>query len=455
MGARTGLLRAVLAGIADTLDEAAGALHTRTAEAHTAGTGVLAVDGTHRWPSSGRIAVDGHIATYTGKTDTTLTGLVEDGATGLAVAVRTGAPVLDIGRSRTQLDDLRRSFLVAYAVGDQLDMLARNYGLARPRGVDDDTWRALLQVLIYLDAQTIRGCTKVLDALLGVGNYELYEDLIGDILVVHVVVAAVASNDPAGKAYLMSGAAGTSVGAAVTVAQPPVLVYGIYDAADPYRLGTNYAEAAIALDTDAAAPTRVVDPLGSFAIADEGKPLRIGSELWKVLAVIDVNTAQLGSDLRADGTLNSGSPDVLATTVDYWRPWHVGHRVFLDGAGAGNAGTFTVAEVLTTRSARLTAAAFVTETDVPWRVVPSFGTATGVAGLLLRATAAGLVITAPSAPPATVLVDYTTISTGQLSPTASRVRMSPGPFYLFYTGASVGALLDLVTAAGVAVEVET
>src|SRR3990167_3614971 len=180
-----------------------GRLIVRSTAVYVAGDGSITVEGTHRWPTSGRIAVAGTTGYYASKTATSLDGLTdENGDPGLLTGARAGSVVTEISQAETDVDLVRRSFFVAYAEGVDLDTLGRNYGLHRPRGIDDDTWRALLQVMIYLDAQTIRACVKVLDALLGPGNYEIYEDLVGDPLTVHVVVAASAANAQTGRTYL-------------------------------------------------------------------------------------------------------------------------------------------------------------------------------------------------------------------------------------------------------------
>jgi hypothetical protein len=448
----------IFSALADTIYEMAGTLMVRTTAAYTSGSGSLAVEGTHRWPESGRIAVAGVTGFYATKTDTSFDGITdEDGNPGLPRDVRVRSVVSDISQSSTQLDGLRLSFLVAYAQGTELATLGRNYGISRPRSVDDDTYRELLKVLIYLDAQTIHACTKVLDALLGSGNYELYEDLVSDPFTVHVIITPTASTSSVAKTFLVGREPHASAGFTVTTTHPPERVHGIWDSADPFRLGTNFVYATISGFTDAGDPTWFQSGVAAFLPTDENQPAIIGIEIWKVVAYIDPMTIQLGQPTRADATLNSGSPDVLVTDTDWFRSWMVGHEIAVVAVNAGNSGIFAILEVLTPRSVRLSGATFTTETDVTWQLRPVFGTASPVLVDIMRVTIAGNVVTAPVALPVNVLVDYTTVDSAQLmeSPSTAGVGAGASPFFLFDEGATVEQTLDLITAAGVRVVVES
>ena len=206
MGVKTSLWRALVSSMADTLYEVSGRVLAVVASDFTGGGGTLNIEGSFRFPDAGKVAVNGEIGTYTGKTVTpTVTALT--GVTGLTEDISTGAVVMDWSKATTQLDDLRSSFLTHLAVSDQLDTLARNFGINRPRGLGDASFRDALRALIYLDATTIYACEKILDAVIGVGNYTLYEDLVSDIHRVHVVLTAAPLSQYQGKAYLVGAEA--------------------------------------------------------------------------------------------------------------------------------------------------------------------------------------------------------------------------------------------------------
>lgn len=458
MGAETALWRALASAVADTVYEVSGRLLTTVTATYVAAGGSLAVDGTHRWPSSGRIAVAGVTGYYATKTATTLDGLTdEDGNPGLPVGIRARQVVMDITRATTQMDDLRASFIATLAVGAQLTMLARNYGINRPRGLSDTIFRDLFRAMAYLDAQTIRGCVKVLDALLGPGNYTLYEDLMSDPLTVHVILPAAASSQHRGKSYLIGGEAQATGGPnTVTADFVPEVIYGVYASTDPFREGANYANSVLACLTLAADPTRLHALVPTFTPAMEGLPAFLGADLghWKIVSYLDPVTVQLGWDQRMDGTLRSFEPDILETDEDWFAGWVVGQEIVVDGVNPANNGIFTISERLSKFRVRLSGAAFVSESDVPWTLRPAFADDPAVTAEVPGATHVGKVITSPQVMPANVLLDYTTVPSAQQQEGAGVDGNDAYPFYLWDQGALVQVLLDLITAAGVRVVVE-
>ena len=58
-----GVWRGIATSVSDTLYETAGFLLVRTTVAHPAAATTLNVEGTHRWPSTGRVIIDGHTTT--------------------------------------------------------------------------------------------------------------------------------------------------------------------------------------------------------------------------------------------------------------------------------------------------------------------------------------------------------------------------------------------------------
>lgn len=154
----------------------------------------LLVESTHGFPSDrsfridgvdyfGRIALDGRVYYYTGLTVASFTGLQYDDGTG---TFRPGVAqdhlpltqVDDYSRRLSAVDVYRRSFLVGFAEGEDLSVVGRNLGLDRPAVLaDDDVFRELVKAATYAPRATVFGIEQILDVLLGVGNYVLFEDM--------------------------------------------------------------------------------------------------------------------------------------------------------------------------------------------------------------------------------------------------------------------------------------
>lgn len=123
--------------------------------------------------SPGRVVLDGVVYFYTGKTANSFTGITYDDGTGL---IKNGvskqhkslALVSDYSKAKSALDIYRRSFLVAYATGKDLDIIGRNLGVERPPElIDDDVYRKLISAVAYAPRGTIFAMEQVLDVLLG------------------------------------------------------------------------------------------------------------------------------------------------------------------------------------------------------------------------------------------------------------------------------------------------
>tara|TARA_Y100000034_G_scaffold135513_1_gene207727 strand:- start:668 stop:2050 length:1383 start_codon:yes stop_codon:yes gene_type:complete len=458
MGAKVEILEGIVSALADTFYELSGRLLTKTVGAYSEGSANIDVRGTHRWPATGRIAVGAMTATYSGKTNTSFTGLLdEDGNVGLPGDVQSGSVVMDIAETETQFDQLKGSFFRTTAEEDQLDMYARNMGINRLRGMSDSVFEDVLGAMVYLDAQTEYACTKILDALLGAGNYTLYEDVETFPHTVFVEIASAVSSSSIGKAFLSGGEAQPRTApTTVDVAYPPSIVYGIYTSTDVYRTGVNYANIPLFVYTNAATPRYLRSSLPEFVPADEGKAVEfvVSGEIWSVRAYLDPITLQLGSQPRHDGLLNTGAPTVLKTDFPWFKSWMVGHQIIMSGINAVNTGVYTIASMTDEFEVVLTGGAFITETDVTWELTPNFGTAPPFQADVPRATAAGVTITAPVVIPANALVDYTTVPSAEAVVDQNQNGESQFPFYIFDETWIAQTLLDLVTAAGVQVVVE-
>lgn len=450
---------AILTALADTLQETFGFLLTRVYANAAAGFATLQCEGLHRWPTAGRFVCNGRYYRYTGAdavfvggTPATehycrLTGVTEDdGSTATIEAVRQGDVLMYLGEDITDMERLRMAFFVETAEGADLDTLARNYGLSRPRGLVDATFRALLKVLIYLDAQTIYAVEKVLDVLRGPGTYEVYERFpVPDENNRFYVKLTASTGTSRGRAYMTAFETVASVGATATVSQPPSVVNGVWTNTDPYRTGTNHAEASVAVTKTA--PDRLVTAAAFWTIADEGRSVRLADgSLWLVRSYLDPVTVQVGGPRRTDGTTNTASPDRLVASGSVFRSWMVGHDLVV--FGTLNPGTYPILEVVSEYEVRVSGAAFVTETFAEYQLAPQFtGTATSAA--IMRATIAGNVVTCPAALPANVIVDYATVPSAQAVEDHTTDGTAQFPFYLFDDTFIVALVLDIIKAAGV------
>ena len=204
-----GMIEAITGLFGEELTEVGGFRMTRLAAAVAATDVSFPVESTLDWADIGRISVDGVPYNYSAKTLTTLTGIehVAAGATvaGAAADHRDESAVVDLSREWSGLDLLRRAFLVDYAEGDDLNALGRNLGVNRlPLFTNDDDFRSVIKAVAYNPRGTVLGLELAMEAILGAGNYEVYEDLIQFPCTVflRVNLAAFVGDTEIGKAFL-------------------------------------------------------------------------------------------------------------------------------------------------------------------------------------------------------------------------------------------------------------
>lgn len=450
---------ALISAIADTLQETSGQLLTRVYRSEAAGFTVLRCEGLHRWPAAGRIVLNGRMYRYTG-TDAVfvggtpatehycrLTGVTEDdGSTATTQPVRQGDVVMYFGQDLTAMDQLRAGFFVDTAEGEDLDILARNYGLRRPRGLDHETFRALLKVMIFLDATTIYAVEKILDVLRGPGAYEVYElfPTPGENNRFYVSLQAT-TGGPRGRAYMTAFESVASSGFTATASQPITVLNGVWASTDPFRVGVNYAETTVAVTQ--VDPDRLVTAAPFWAVADEGRTIRLSNgELWLIRSYLDPVSIQVGGPRRTDGVLNTASPSTLRALSSTFRAWMEGHKVIV--SGGVNGGTYTITSFVSEYEVEVSGATFTTETEVAFMLSPAF-TGDVVTATVARATIAGAVVTCPNVLPTNVLLDYATTPSAQALRDSLVSGEAQFPFYLFDDTFIVALILDIVRAAGV------
>lgn len=137
-----------------------------------------------------------------------------------------GSIVFDLSQNTSAIDLLRRGFLVDFAVGEDLQIIARNLGLERCPGVDDDTLRRIIKAVAYLPKQTVDAFRQALEALtdgdLGV-DFTIVERVVSDPWFVFVELIIGLSTDLRGRFMLNSGEPHSTTGLTSVVADHPVI----------------------------------------------------------------------------------------------------------------------------------------------------------------------------------------------------------------------------------------
>lgn len=167
------------------------------------------VETTLDWDDAGMFGIDGVRYHYASKTDTSFQGVYHlsggEVIPGPIRLLRVQSTVIDLNRSRTAMELVRRAMLVDYAEGEDLNTLARNLGVLRlPFLSGDAQFRAILKALAYNPKGTMFGLELALTGLVGVGNFEIYEDLIRYPCTVFIRLLGSATTDTKsqGKAFL-------------------------------------------------------------------------------------------------------------------------------------------------------------------------------------------------------------------------------------------------------------
>jgi hypothetical protein len=176
------------------------------------------------------VLVGGEIILATGRTLTSFTTLSRGVRTTTPALHPPGTLVYDLTRNRTAVDLVRRGLFVGTARGEDLDVIGRNLGLHKCAGLDEETWRSLIQVMAYLPNQPIDAFKRVLDVFPGVNDYIVYEEPITHPNVVFVEVRIPTASSLRGR-FFLNGAWPAQIdggGTTVTLAFQPNEVRGIY-----------------------------------------------------------------------------------------------------------------------------------------------------------------------------------------------------------------------------------
>jgi hypothetical protein len=509
MGKQVGVWEGLVSAFADTLFETSGFALARSVVFSDAKAGNITIRGNHRFGPLDlgiRFIHDGNAhwggislkSTVAGEASdvfvyaiqhedpdgTEVTFTLLDGtytkikvSSGLKTQIKVGDPVMCFTRNVTHMDDLRRSFFPHTAIGQDLDTLARNYGISRPQGLSDLKFRKLLEVMIYLDATTVYSLEKVLAAVRDPGTYEIYEDLESHPRKVFVNLGAGLSSSIRGKAYTSGSTfpitpdTTTQITLPVSVGDNPI-VYGIWAATDPGRTGTNHAIATGQIVSRVPLKDHIVDTIVSPALdpTDVGKSFSITgtAEIWDLLEMVDGVTFQVGRKVQTGGSVTSLEPTSFFSSTDYFEKWMIGHNVqIVSSDNPDNGQIVTITEVLTSKKVAVStpSPAFVTEGDMTWRLRPNplkatttFSSADWTLSVftitfinLVYSGTGNRVVVTPATMTGDAFVDYVSPSapSAQLAVHSGIDGTAQYPFYLYDDTAAIHAVCKLITAAGV------
>lgn len=257
-----GLLQAIIDAIGHEVNKAAGCSITHLAAPLPAGeVGAMDVDATARfgpWADTGpavyRLLIGGeiiHAAAATTGAPYQFTTLTRGAENTIAKEHPAGAMVLDMSGNTSALGHARRGFFVRTAIGEDLDVIARNLGMPKCPGLSDEQWRRIITAVAYLPKQPVSAFEFALEALFGnTSEWEVYERLATDPWSVYVEIITTIATDVHGRFYLTGGyreATGGGGGMTVTLASIARLrqVFGVYPDTQAVRRGkrdgvTNY-----------------------------------------------------------------------------------------------------------------------------------------------------------------------------------------------------------------------
>lgn len=152
---------------------------------------------------------------------------------------REDTEVIDGSQSYSDIHKLRRSFLIDYAEGEELDRIGRNLAVERPRGFGDEALRRLLKVLPYSHKGTMYCLELVMEALFPGRSWSISEDLVSNPCAVTISIPLVEGDSSIyeGKAFL------DPTGSDVT---PPLSMAGIGRGSREVQTASSSTEVAIA-----------------------------------------------------------------------------------------------------------------------------------------------------------------------------------------------------------------
>ena len=216
------------------------------------------------WAASGQLRIDGVLYRYsaTVASPAAIQGLehwdTDQWVAGVKQAHVPLSMVLDWTRVRSAMEQQRQASFLATATGDDLTQRALEEGVRRPPELGDDTiFRAYAQAMAYGHKGGVPILDELLTALLGAGNYEIFEDLTkaseGDEPQHHNTVyfrRISSGTQPVGATYIEDTELAVSTSATtVDLARTPVAVTGVRVAPDKSEREVSTGEGAVSVDS--------------------------------------------------------------------------------------------------------------------------------------------------------------------------------------------------------------
>lgn len=449
-----GLFRAILEAIHNSDDQIAGQCLSRLTQPlfdtdtevfvySTIGFGEN-TDGT----GNARFVVGGEIIEATGRTLVSFTGITRGvETTDVPTVHHEQALVYDNARNTTALDLLRRGFALDTAVSQDLDTVGRNLGVVKCPGVSDEQWRAVIKVIAYAAKQTHDAFEYAMEALLGAGNYTIYERNVSDPFKIFIDIATAVITDLSGKFYINSGETQT------------VAIGGIVD--------TDHAITAVPLNGEVAVGSmRVVS--GAFLIdgenfvLDDGVNPAVTFEFDDDASVVDTPTLRGVAFVAADSdqTIRDAVAAAIAAapTMDIQSaPGGIGlNTLDLANTTAGAAGNVTITSTVADPEWSVTGMGGGVDVGTIGVLGVYLATAAALAGdrtgtnLFTGGSFVGTTITLGTDPGAgvDVVVDYNGFPAYYLPPDAGYENESDFPPYLADNLLQARCLADQIRAAG-------
>ena len=121
---------------------------------------------------NGLIIIGGELIQFTGRTDTTFTGLTRALEGSQARFHQITTLVYDFAQNTSAVDHVRRGFLVNFALNTDLDVIGRNLGVDKCFGITESQWREIIKRTAYMPKQPLDSFRQVLDVVFP-GQYDL------------------------------------------------------------------------------------------------------------------------------------------------------------------------------------------------------------------------------------------------------------------------------------------
>lgn len=326
-----GILKSMLDAIMGQVDLAAGRSVTKlTTGLSESDTASMSVESTLRFgeqndgASDARLLVNGEIIYASGRTSSApfeFTGLTR-GAEGTDAADHPiGTLVVDLSENRTALDLVRRGFLVDYAVGRDLDIIARNLGMKKCPSIDDETWRRIIKAVAYLPKTTVEAFDLALEALTGDADaYDIVERLISSPYEIFVAIETELESGLEairGSFFLTGGYQEVTTGLTTVVAPYNMrTVRGVFldtvGARRGFRDGlTNYYSTHVA-GTDTITLSPSPGPIGTAVIIDGNPSAYLGGVSGFHHLATGFGADELVLDFSPDGVSRYSAGDITA-----------------------------------------------------------------------------------------------------------------------------------------------